>query len=212
MAVFLVSLLQIACADTLLTAEGFAGKPPGGTAVVSTSTVSLGGGLYETNLDATSNSAWVYFDFENPSGITVADPLSNNDWDIAFERFMIKVNGGASGNANVQVVALNADNFTARAQAPSPFVPATTDVVDAGDGGDACRPTTAGVLFAFLNSTATPNACWFSYSIGHLTVRDMTYVLKTYANKYYKIQIKTYYSETGTAAKFRFQWAEVTPP
>ncbi|HRP70827.1 MAG TPA: HmuY family protein, partial [Turneriella sp.] len=206
------SLLQVACADTLLTAEGFAGKPSGGATIAGTVSISLGGGLYETKLDATSDSAWVYFDFENPSGITVANPSTNNDWDIAFKRFMIKVNGGASGNANVQVVALNADNFASRTQAPSPFTPATNDVVDAGDGDDACRPTPAGVLFAFLNSTATPNACWFSYSIGHLTVRDMTYILRTYANKYYKIQIKAYYSETGTAAKYRFQWAEVTSP
>jgi hypothetical protein len=205
-------LALIRCADVLLTAEGYPGKPPGGEKITSGSTVSIGSGIYETSIDATSYSEWAYYDFETPDQIFVASPATNYSWDIAFQRFMVKLNGGASGNAGVNLVALNADNFSGRNQAPSPFNPAMSDVTDAGDTNDACRPTTSGVLFAFLNSLQSPNACWFSYSIGVLTPRDITYILKSTQARYYKIRIMSYYSSTGTSGKLKFQWGEVTPP
>lgn len=200
------------CADTLLTVEGYPGRPSGGPKITTSTTVSLGGGLYETNIDATSYGEWAYYDFEVMDQVSVASPASNNAWDMAFQRFMIKVNGGASGNAGVNLMALNTDSFTGRSQAPSPFNPVISDVADAGDANDACRPTTSGVLFAFLNSLQVPNACWFSYSIGVLTPRDITYVVKSSQTRYYKVRIISYYSTTGTSGKIKFQWGEVTAP
>lgn len=209
----LLPLLYVqSCADTLLTAEGYPGKPPGSARSLSTTTLDLGGGLFETRLDASSYDNWVYYDFGVKDQISVENPLAENTWDIAFKRFMIKLNGGASGNAGMSVVALVGDDFSARMQAPSPFAPILVDAADAGDANDACRPTTSGVLFALLNSTVIPNACWFSYSIGILTPRDITYVLKTQEPKYYKLKILNYYSESGTSGRFRFQWSEVAAP
>lgn len=214
---FAFVLLSIAvqgnCADTLLTNEGYAGKPPGGATKKDSSTTHLGGGLYETHIDATSGTAWSYYDFETQSEIPVADPLSDSSWDIAFQRFKIKVNGGGvTGNATGAVVPINGDDFSARTAAPNPFTPALVDVTDPGDANDACRPTTDNIKYAFLDSTQVPNACWFSYSIGVLTPRDMVYVVRTSTSKYFKIKFITYYSATGTAAHLRFQWGEVTAP
>jgi hypothetical protein len=200
------------CADTLLTTEGFAGKPPGGTPLSATVTKSLGNGIFETEIDATSYSAWAYFDFEAQNQVAVTDPATNSAWDIGFKRFMVKLNGGASGAAGVTVVALNGDDFTARTQAPSPFTPETTDVPDVGDANDACRPTTSGVLFALLNSMTSPSACWFAYATGVLTTRDISYVIKTATPRYFKLKMLSYYGPTGTSGKIRFQWGEVTAP
>lgn len=213
----LVLLLGIAgmgnCADTLLTSEGYAGKPPGGAAKKDSSTTDLGGGLYETHIDATSTTAWSYFDFETQSEISVADPLTNSTWDIAFQRFKIKVNGGGvTGNATAAVVPINGDNFSTRTGAPNPFTPALVDVTDAGDGNDACRPTTDNIKFAFLDSTQVPNACWFSYVSTVLTPRDTVYVVRTATTRYFKIKLTNYYSATGTSANIRFQWAELNAP
>jgi hypothetical protein len=213
----MVLLLSVAglshCADTLLTSEGYPGKPPGGVAKKDSSTKDLGGGLYETQIDATSTTAWSYFDFESQSEIAVTDPLSNSTWDIAFQRFKIKVNGGGvTGNANGAVVPINGDNFSARTSAPNPFTPALVDVTDAGDANDACRPTTDNVKYAFLDSTQVPNACWFSYSSGVLTPRNIVYVVRTATPKYYKVKLIGYYSETGTSGNPTFQWAEVAAP
>ncbi len=200
------------CADTLLTAEGYPGKPPGGTPLQAGATVALGNGLYETRIDAASYTEWVYFDFEAQNQISAADPLTEANWDLGFQRFKIKLNGGVSGNAGASVVALNGDDFTARSQAPNPFNPVLDDRTDAGDANDACRPTTSGVLYAFLDSTALPNACWFSYSTGVLTPRDVVYVLRTGAVRYFKIKFVSYYGETGTSGKLKFQWGEVAAP
>lgn len=200
------------CADTLLTAEGYPGKPPGGSTLQSATTVNLGNGIFETNIDASSYDNWVYYDFDAKDQITIADPMASNAWELGFKRFMIKLNGGASGNAAMVAVALSNDSFTARLQAPNPFSPQLTDVANAGDPSDACRPTTSGVLFALLNSTVSPNACWFSYSVGVLTPRDVVYVLKTAQPKYYKLRILSYYGPTGTSGRFRFQWGEVAAP
>jgi len=208
----MVVFLLASCADTLLTAEGYAGKPPGGTPRVAATTVSLGNGVFETNIDATSYTEWVYYDFEAGDQVQVSSPSTNNDWDIGFQRFMVKLNGGASGNAGATVVALTADDFSARSAAPTPYTPELSDVADAGDSNDACRPTTTGVLFAFLRSTQSPNACWFSYSVGVLTPRDMVYIVKTATPKYFKIKLLNYYGATGTSGKIRFQWGEVTAP
>ncbi len=206
------ALGTVSCADTLLTSEGYAGKPPGGTPLVAATTTALGNGIFETNIDATSYSSWVYFDFEAGEQVTVADSSTSSNWDIAFQRFMAKLNGGASGNAGVTLVALNGDNFGALTQAPNPFTPQLSDTVDAGDSNDACRPTTSGILFALLNSTASPNACWFSYASGVLTPRDISYVVRTATPKYYKIKVVSYYGQTGTSGKIRFQWGEVAAP
>lgn len=200
------------CANTLLTAEGYPGRPPGGAPAQSSTTTDLGNGLFETHIDASSYANWVYYDFAVKDQVTVVDPTTDANWDLAFKRFMIKLNGGVSGNAGVSAVYLPGDNFAARTQAPSPFAPELVDVADAGDPNDACRPTTAGVLFALLNSTVTPNACWFSYSIGVLTPRDTVYVIKTPGPKYFKLKILSYYSASGTSGRYRFQWGEVTPP
>jgi hypothetical protein len=211
-AAFALAMNSFGCADTLLTSEGFAGKPPGGALQVATTTVDLGNGLFETNIDAASYTNWVYYNFETGQEVSVADPASDSIWDIALQRFVVKLNGGASGNAGATVVALTADNFTARTQAPGPFAPELTDVLDPGDGNDACRPTTTGVLFAFLRSIQNPNACWFAYSVGVLTPRDMVYVVKTATPRYYKIKMLNYYGPTGTSGKIRFQWGEVCAP
>ena len=58
-------------------------------------------------LNATSNESWVYFDLDTASVIYPENPQADSDWDIAFQRFKIKLNGGVSGPAGVAVSALH---------------------------------------------------------------------------------------------------------
>ncbi len=61
-------------------------------------------------LDATSNEEWVYFDLDENSVVTIKsteNPAENVFWDIAFKRFQIKINGGVSGDAGVEVAVLS---------------------------------------------------------------------------------------------------------
>lgn len=182
----------------------------------SVTTVSLGDGTFKTIIDATSTSAWRYFNFEASGEANVTDPQTNSVWDIGFQRFMIKTNAGVSGTANAAVLPIGGAAFAGLTQSPV-FTGAITDVSDPGDSNDACRPTTTGVLYAFLKSTHSPNACWLYYTGApnhQLLSRkdDVAYVVRTSTPRYYKVQVLSYYSDTGTAGVMSFRWAEVAAP
>lgn len=209
---FLVSLFgAVNCAADLQSADS--GKS---TAAAAVTTISLGDGTFKTVVDATSTSAWRYFDFETSSEATVSNPQSNFAWDIGFQRFMIRVNGGVSGAANAAVLPITGSSFAALTQSPV-FTGSIVDVADAGDSNDACRPTAAGVLYAFLKSTHAPNACWLYYTGApnhQLLSRkdDVAYVVRTATPKYYKVQVLSYYSDTGTSGVMSYRWAEILAP
>lgn len=75
-------------------------------------------------LDATSNTEWVYFDLASNSVVYPSDPYNSSQWDIAFRRFIIKVNGGVSGTGNVAVATLEDTDFATVAAQPSATVQA----------------------------------------------------------------------------------------
>jgi PKD repeat protein len=63
--------------------------------------------IVQRTINATSNDVWVYFDFDSASVVYPENPEDDSQWDIAFKRFKIKLNGGVSGTAGVEVSALN---------------------------------------------------------------------------------------------------------
>ena len=60
-------------------------------------------GNYEL-IDATSNTEWKYYRITDDSlfyiPIMIGDPEDNLNWDIAFQRYHMRTNSGASGNGN----------------------------------------------------------------------------------------------------------------
>lgn len=55
-------------------------------------------------VNATSYKDWVYFSFVSGDSVAVADPKNSLDWDIAFHRYDMRTNGGASGSGNAGVI------------------------------------------------------------------------------------------------------------
>jgi hypothetical protein len=52
----------------------------------------------QVTLDATNPLGFTYFTFaDGGSVVSVADPLTSSDWDMAFQRFTVKLNGGVAG-------------------------------------------------------------------------------------------------------------------
>ena len=49
-------------------------------------------------INATSSTTWKYFSFATNDTVTVTDPANSTAWDLAFQRYRIKTNGGKSGN------------------------------------------------------------------------------------------------------------------
>ncbi len=57
----------------------------------------------ELTIDASDPIGFTYFTFaDGGSVLTVADPGSSTEWDMAFRRFTVKLNGGVSGPGDVE--------------------------------------------------------------------------------------------------------------
>ena len=168
--------------------------------------------------NARDNTNWVYFSFSNSEAIEPSDPTNSDEWDIGFQRFKIKVNGGVSGTGNTQIYLLIDGDFKSLSRAPSGVYiqdkTLTTPPPPITDQ-NACF-VNDGVSYAFLNdsSDSTLKFCWFTYDFETHTLeaRNQYYVLQATTNdSYYKIQFTSYYSETGTSGYINFRWAEINP-
>ena len=90
--------------------EGDTSGPPGGTAG-------------EVEVDASSSSQFAYFDLSTGSVVTVADPQNSTQWDLAFRRYEVRLNGGVAGPKGVAGYNL-ANNANATTQEILAFTPA----------------------------------------------------------------------------------------
>lgn len=96
----------------------------------------------ELTIDAESQTAFTYFTFaDGGSTLTVADPGSSTEWDLAFRRFTVKINGGVSGPGGVEGANLG-NNAALDSAGIVALTPADADaafdaVTDAAIGGAA---------------------------------------------------------------------------
>jgi hypothetical protein len=187
----------VGCAADLAPAAGSAEpRPP----TVSTHRV---GEALETRIDATWDDVWVYFDFEQgPMGgqTEVTDPAASSVWDLAFQRFKIKSNGGVSGGGGVEVAIVPDMSLEEIDEAP-----ATGWLRDTPDGED-MNPDPD---FAF-NQGET----WFQYDPAThvLQARRQVYVVLTRNGGFVGLQILGYYDDAGTGGYVRFRWKTLKAP
>lgn len=159
--------------------------------------VDEGDGVIATRVDATSEEAWVYLDLDEGLQLDVDDPRTEPDWELAFMRFHIKLNGGASGTAGVEIAILEDVAFE-----DVDVAPADGYIRDLPDGDDENEEPD----YALQD--------WYDYDImTHvLTPRPVVYVLRTDQSRHYKLQIDTYYDEAGTSGHMQFRWAWIEGP
>ena len=69
-------------------------------------------------LDASNNDSWVYFDLDSYSVVFPQNPTSDTQWDVAFQRFKIKLNGGVSGIGGVDANVIHDAVITSVTAAP----------------------------------------------------------------------------------------------
>lgn len=158
-------------------------------------------------IDATSQTEWVYFSFEKDTVVGVSDPANSTDWDIAFRRYMIKTNGGKSGNGQAAVaiadttrtgeegfnvlltvndnVQLTADDtvIVYSYNPANPSVPIITKHV--------LNP----VLMNWYKREDTPNGTM-------IVSRQWIYYFRTAKGNYSKFYIKNYYNDVGKSGYF----------
>jgi hypothetical protein len=157
----------------------------------------------ETLIDATKQDVWVYFDLEAGAIVTPANPDDSRDWDIAFQRFKVKSNGGSSGTGGVEVAqTTGACNDLLKA-------PSAGYLVDRPDGDD--EEMTPDYAMSFGPSSET--GPWGYDPVNHqLFQSGNVFVVKSVEGNYWKLDFFEYYGPTGTAAELTFRWKGVAKP
>ncbi len=156
-----------------------------------------GDGVFLTRVDATAEDRWIYVSLVDGVQLDVDDPQIDASWDLAFQRFQIKLDGGVSGPAGVEAVVIDDAAFEDVEQAP-----ADGYVGDQPDGDD---------------DNEDPDYAlreWYDYNImTHLlTPAPVVYVIRTGDERHYKLAIEAYYDDAGTSGHVSFRWAPVDAP
>ncbi len=165
------------------------GDPTGGTIGVARS----------ATIDASDYDLWVYLDLESGLFVNPTDsgsgarmnmeaPEDSLDWDLAFQRFKVKSNGGISGNGGVEGVRLDGVDFAALVKAPT-----SGYIVDAEDSDDVDTDPD----YIFLGETP-----WYDYAgapTHALSPADAVYVVRSVEGNYFKVQFTAYYDASGTS-------------
>lgn len=144
----------------------------------------------ELVIDATDYEAWVHYDFERRG--VVEDDLP---WELAFQRYVVQLNGGVSGDGGVEVAVVDTEDWD------GVEVPADGWQTDAPDDDEDGVPERA-----FDD--------WYLYdSTSHvLTPRPLVYVVRSAEGRLFKLQILDYYDEAGTPGFLSLRWAELSSP
>lgn len=155
--------------------------------------VDNGDGTTTTTIDATDATVWAYLDLPQKALVEPADPAASAEWDLAFQRFDVALNGGASGTGGVEVTWVDGADFDALATAPTTGW--VTDAPDANDDGDP--------EYAF--------ATWYDYDGDTHTLSpvDRVYVVRATDDLTYKLEIVDYYDDAGTSGYMTFRWGPV---
>ena len=175
------------------------------------------GSITKTCIKATNASGWVYYKLSSKSAVAIPSPTTSTNWDLAFKRYRIKLNGGVSGPGSASLLTVSGlSSFDSANQANSGtylkdqnFSPSYTTTTTS-----ACH-TNDGINYAFLNDfTESANNCWFTYSLSTHTLspKDQYYFFTDAGGSYYKLKITNYYSESGSSGYISFHWAKVLSP
>jgi hypothetical protein len=184
----LLAFALAACAEDIRPIPELDG-PPAPTGPVAT--VDNGDGTYTTRIDATSAETWRHVDLTTGTETDAAGA-----WDVAAQRFHIKLNGGISGTAGVETAPLPGMLPAVTA------APAAGWITDEPDGDDE-NPEPD---YAFEQGDG-----WYAYDPqSHvLTPRELVWVIRTGDGAMVKLAIERYYDEVGTSGVFTVRWGRL---
>lgn len=165
-----------------------------------------------TDLDASSQTDWVYFSFSKGEVVEVSDPANDLSWDIAFNRYHIRTNGGTSGGGQGEVARLEEKTFDNVKEVDvnleytkdELYTPVTRP------GATAVEISRNQVISGDIASTTG----WWGYNppaagstTPHFTINEWIYIVKDANGNPYKIQLTSYnHSQSGTSGFITFQY------
>ncbi|HYX35484.1 MAG TPA: HmuY family protein [Oligoflexus sp.] len=143
-------------------------------------------------VDATSRTDWVGFDFDSATFIAAADLSANSSWDLAFKRTSIKMNG-----ANVKMQVITKD-FAAIDVAPK-------------EGYEIDQPSTDPAAVETTGLAFHKDPAWYAYDINTHVVssRGLVYGIETNEGRHFKLKILDYYNAARLPAYLNFEFQEL---
>ena len=182
-------------------------KPDGGPMVdEGLTTTDNGDGTFTAEIDATSETDWIYMNIQTGKQVMPETPESSPDWDIAFQRFKVKTNSGISGSGDACAYRLPNTTFD-----EVTGIPAGDCLVDEADGDD------VGEIDDFAVSSLgdrndTETGPWGYNPIEHevLPIDDSFVVKVNGGDAHYKLSFLEYYNEGGDAGFIVMRYAPVT--
>jgi len=193
----LVALPFLGLAMLLLAPWIFPGPPVGNFSATPPNPVAVGerlvGPVLHT-LDARAADTWTFFDFSQGSVVEVLHQFGL-DWDLAFQRHKIIVNGGAT-NPKGQGGILNLGEM--------PF----EEVTEAPANGY-IEDTIATISPAGISTENLAIKAWYQYNmLTHLLhPKPHVYIIRTADGKYARMRLVSYYCDGGNASGcFTFEY------
>jgi hypothetical protein len=153
-------------------------------------------------INSTSSSAWKYFSFAKDDTISVADPATSSEWDLAFQRYRIKTNGGKSG-----IGMGSAANSYKKGQTGFDALSIVSDT--AGFSTDDLIQVA--VQQGYATYVVNPRLyTWFAIELApqgtQIVPSDYVYIVMTATGKYAKVWFKSYYSTSNISGFVTFQY------
>lgn len=152
--------------------------------------VRLAGPIVYT-IDARSRDVWMYFDFARGSVVALQNPQTES-WDLAFQRYVIRSNGGQTNPAGQgALLKLKGHDLATVAKVPD-------QAAFVGDIHPKNRPSSYNPL----------TEKWFNYSYlaNVLVPKPEVYIVRTHDGKYAKMRLLSYYCTNKSAGCITFEY------
>jgi len=154
-------------------------------------------------IESTSYTDWVYFSFEQEDVVSITDPKTSLDWDLAFLRNHMRTNSGTSGSGQGGAYDAGQISFDELTEAVSEGY-TVDDSISISDPND---PTRQNMIKVAGNTVLEGWGNFDFTSMPPLFIpADHIFVIKTAAGKYAKIWLKSYYGTDGSSANITIDY------
>ncbi|MEM6368561.1 MAG: HmuY family protein [Myxococcota bacterium] len=177
-------------------------------------TVEEAPGIFVSQTNASDREAWVYVDIDAQEVIELTEPGDVAEWDLAFRRSNIKINGGHSGRGPVELAPMAGASFDDVTQAPVALYRVDLPAVGEVDPERPSFINDDGTDFALGRSHDASPTGWFDYDIRFHTLSgaNAVFAVRSSENQYFKVRFIDYYNDAGTSGFPTFRWAPIDPP
>ena len=153
-------------------------------------------------INSTKSTTWKYFSFAKNDTVTVTDPATSSEWDMAFQRYRIKTNGGLSGNGMG-----SAANSYQKGQSGFDALKVVPDTTTFATDASLSIAVQQGYATYIVNPKLYT---WFTLEFAtqgtQIVPSDYIYLVKTSTGKYAKVWFKSYYSATNLSGYVSLQY------